>query len=302
MKGFRITNRQTVKENINRILFEQVDHIIDLCESGQQDVHLSVHEIRKSIKRIRAVLRLIREEIGYSTYYRENAAYRDINRSISDLRTYDVLILTLENVQAELSRKLPDGPVEPLIRSIRDQRDEMLAEVFSGDETFRELAERVREAKTRIPDLPVRHNGFEAFSGGIFRMYRHGKEYLTSATKDHDMHHLHDMRKRTKYLWHQIQIVKPIYPGALGALARSLETITEKLGTYHDLAVLSGYLKKNGEGLEDEIREAFLDACEFKKSALLPGIFRKAGTAFGEKPEALVQRLGEYWKIYYGQT
>ncbi|MCK4751050.1 MAG: CHAD domain-containing protein, partial [Bacteroidales bacterium] len=80
MNGFSISKRETVKENIDRILLEQVDYILGHCEGEQEDMHKSIHEIRKSIKRIRAVLRLIREEIGYSTYYRENVFYRDISR------------------------------------------------------------------------------------------------------------------------------------------------------------------------------------------------------------------------------
>jgi CHAD domain-containing protein len=261
----------------------------------------AIHEIRKSIKRIRAVLRMIRDEIGYSTYNRENVFYRDINRSISDLRTYDVLIGTLENLRSGLSGSLPDAPVESMIRSIRDQREQMASEIFSSNAALTEIAGRIGEAKSRIPGLPIRQDGFEVFEKGILRTYRKGKDYLLSATKGHDLKHLHDMRKRMKYLWHQIQVLKPIYPGAMGALARSLETVTEKLGIYHDLEMLSGYLKNNAEGMEEEIRGALLEACEFKKYALLPSTFRKAGVAFGEEPESLVTRLGQYWKVYYGQ-
>ena len=96
MKGFRISKRENVRDNINRILSEQIDYILEQSEKGEDEIHKSIHEIRKSIKRIRAVLRLIREEIGYSTYHRENVFYRDINRETSDLRTYNVLTLTLE--------------------------------------------------------------------------------------------------------------------------------------------------------------------------------------------------------------
>ena len=154
MKGFRITNRQSVKENIDRILLEQADYILGMCRTGPEDVHQSVHEIRKSIKRIRAVLRLIRDEIGYSTYYRENVAYRDINRSLSDLRTFNVLILILEKIREKLSPGLNEKPVDRLIGSIRDQREELLAGVYSDEKTYLNIAGKVQEAKARIPDLP----------------------------------------------------------------------------------------------------------------------------------------------------
>lgn len=302
MKGFSISKRENVKESVSRILLGQIDYILKHCESEQKDIHISIHEIRKSIKRIRAVLRLIREEIGYSTYYRENVFYREINRSISDLRTYNVLLLTLESLQSDLSGKIPSESLKPVTDLVREQRERKLSEILSDDKILKDLSVSFTGAKARIPDLPIERNSFKAFSGGVFRMYRQGKDYLIQARKDPDMHHLHDMRKRMKYLWYQVEILRPIYPGMLKAYGKSLENVSEKLGVYHDLAVASEFLRKNYGGLRDEIHETLLEACEFKKSALLPGLLKKSGVLFSEEPESLVQRLGEYWKIYYQQN
>jgi CHAD domain-containing protein len=302
MKGFSISKRENVKESISRILLGQIDYILKQCESEQQDVHISIHEIRKSIKRIRAVLRLIREEIGYSSYYRENVFYREINRSISDLRTHNVLLHTLESLQSDLSGKIPAEILKPVTDMVREQRQLKLSEVLSDDKLLRGLSVLFTGAKARIPNLPIERNSFKALSGGVFRMYRQGKDYLIQARKNPDMHHLHDMRKRMKYLWYQVEILRPIYPGMLKAYSRSLENITEKLGVYHDLAVASEFLRENDGGLREEIHETLLDACEFRKSALLPGLLKESEILFSEEPELLVQRLGEYWRIYYREN
>ena len=302
MKGFSISKRENVKENINRILSEQIDYILQHCEGGETDIHISIHEIRKSIKRIRAVLRLIREEIGYSTYYRENVFYRDISRETSGLRTHNVLALTLENMKGDLSGTFPAEALDSLIASIRSEREKMLAGITDDGKTLKRLAGSFTEARERVYELPVEQDGFQVFAGGIHRMYRQGKDYLNLAQDDPADHHLHDLRKRMKYLWYQIEIIKPIYPGILKAYADSLEGVSEKLGIYHDLAVLSQFLKENETGLEKDLLETLLDACEFKKSALLQGIYRRAGAVYSEEPEPLVQRLGEYWKIHYRQT
>jgi len=225
MKNFRISKRETVRDNIMRILLEQVDYILELCENEQEDMHRSIHEIRKSIKRIRAVLRLIREEIGYSSYYRENVFYRDINRTTSDLRTYYVLAQTLEKFSSDLSKKIPAENMEPLIRSMSDKKEKLLSGIISSKGLLKNLSSEFRKARTRIPDLPIEHNGFEVFRGGVSRMYRQGRDYLITAKKKPDMHLLHDMRKRMKYLWYHMEILKPIYPGTLKAYANSLEHI-----------------------------------------------------------------------------
>jgi CHAD domain-containing protein len=301
MKGFRISERESVKETINRILYEQIDGILENCENKRDDFHKSIHEIRKSIKRIRAVLRLVREEIGYSSYYRENVFYRDINRSTSYLRTLNVLTLSLENIQTDLADKLEPERIEPLLVDIRQQREKMLAGMLSSDRVLKDLSVQFMDGRSRIPTLPIHNNKFEARAGGIERMYRQGKAYLNDSIKKTDTHQLHDMRKRMKYLWYQIEILKPVYPGLLKAYGSSLESISERLGIYHDLAVLSAYLQENETGLEEMVRDTVIEACEFKKSAMLPDIFSQASAAYTEEPEAFIQRLDGYWKIYYRQ-
>ncbi|MFC2116674.1 CHAD domain-containing protein [Bacteroidota bacterium] len=301
-KGFSISRRETVKENINRILLEQIDYILKHCDTEQKDVHKSIHEIRKSIKRIRAVLRLIREEIGYSSYYRENVFYRDMNRSISDLRSYNVLLLTLKMLQSDLSNTIPAETFKPMIESILEQRDKIQSRLFSADRIFHDISMNLLEAKKRIPMLPIDHNSFEAFNRGMHRIYRQGRNYLSVAEENPDVHHLHDMRKRTKYLWYHIEILKPIYPVQLEAYAEALEIISEDLGVYHDLDLMSEYMRENNTGLQERILESLQEVCEIKKSVLLPGILSQAGAAFSEEPGAFVDRMGVYWKIYHTQN
>jgi CHAD domain-containing protein len=301
MKGFRISERESVKETINRILYEQIDSILENCENKQDDFHKSIHDIRKSIKRIRAVLRLVREEIGYSSYYRENVFYRDINRSTSELRTLNVLILSLESLQVDLADKLEPERIAPLIVKIREQRDKKLEGMLSSERVLKDLSKQFENGRSRIPTLPIHSNNFKALAGGIERMYRQGKRYLKEAKKKTDTHHLHDMRKRMKYLWYQMDILNPLYPGLLKAYSSSLDSIGDKLGVYHDLAVLSDFLRESKTGLAEIVMDTLIEACEFKKSAMLPDIFSQASAVYTEDPEAFIQRLDGYWKIYFRQ-
>ena len=105
MKGFSISNTENI--NIHRILLDQFQSIKMQSEKGQEEVHISIHETRKSMKRIRAVLRMIRDEIGYSSYYRENTFYRDLSRKLSEIRNFEVLSGSIRNLKEDLSNTIP---------------------------------------------------------------------------------------------------------------------------------------------------------------------------------------------------
>jgi len=298
MEGFCISNTESVSKNIHRILLEQIQYILLQSEKGQEEVHKSIHETRKSMKRIRAVLRMIRDEIGYSSYYRENTFYRDLSRKLSEIRNFEVLSESIKKLQADLSNTIPPEVFALLEEELDKQRNMVLRDEARLPQWLKEIAGKVEMARERIYDFPIRHNDFSVFEGGLFRIYRQGKRYLRTARNDPSPTHLHDLRKKMKYFWYQVEILHPIFPGPMKAYASILETIAEDLGVFHDLQVLQEFLDESNIIPEQKIFETLQEACLAKKSMLLYNIWPMAEIAFSEKPAAMVNRLESYWKVY----
>jgi len=298
MRGFSISNTESVSINIYRILLEQFRNILWHSEKGQEEVHTSIHETRKSIKRIRAVLRMIRDEIGYSSYYRENTFYRDLSRELSEIRNFEVLSESINTLQKDLSNTIPREVFVLLEEELVRQRNMVRGGQAGLSQLLKEIAGKIEVARDRIYDLPIRHNDFRVFEGGLFRMYRQGKRYLHDARQNPSPKQLHDLRKRMKYFWYQVEILQPIFPGPMRAYSRTLETISEKLGIYHDLQVLQEFLSKPNIIPDHKISETLQEACLNRKSILLHNIWPMADIAYSEKPVALVNRLASYWKVY----
>ncbi len=300
MKRFSISNSESITGNIHRIFLEQIDYIKKQAEKDQEDVHKSIHEIRKSIKRIRAVLRMIRDEIGYSSYHRENVFFRNLSRNLSDIRNYEVLSGSIHNLQADLSNTIPASVFNSFEQELSRQLEMVSGGQIRLTQLVKQIAGEIENAKARIYDFPIEHDDFRAFEGGLFRIYRQGKRYLRDVRKDSSpsLTQLHNMRKRMKYFWYQVEILQPIFPGLMKAYASTLETITENLGVYHDLEVLQEFLSETKIISDLQVSEALQEACEAKKTMLLSNIWMMADIAYSEKPRSMVDRLASYWKVY----
>ena len=298
MKGFSISNTESISINIHRILLDQFHSIIMQSEMSQEEVHKSIHESRKSMKRIRAVLRMIRDEIGYSSYYRENTFYRDLSRKLSEIRNFEVLSGSIKNLQEDLSNTIPADVFALLEEELGRQRNMVMGGQAGLSQLLKEIAGKVEIARDRIYDFPIRHNDFRAFEGGLFRMYSQGKRYLRKVKKNPSPIQLHDLRKRMKYFGYQVEILQPIFPGPMRAYASTLETVAENLGIYHDLQVLQEFLSESNIIPDYKVNEALQEACLAKKSMLLYNIWPMADIAYSEKPAAMVNRLASYWRVY----
>ena len=298
MKGFCITNSESIAENIHRILSEQLDDIEIQSDMEGEQIHRAIHEIRKSMKRIRAVLRMIRDETGYSTYYRENIFYRDLSRKLSDIRNFEVLSGSIAALKQDLSTTIPSDVFDALLTEINHQQEEGTGGQARLIQLLKITGREVKTGRERINDLPIRNNDFSVFEGGIYRVYRQGRKYLSNARKHPSPTLLHDLRKKMKYFWYQVEILEPIFPGPMNAYATTLEAIAESLGVYHDLQVLQEYLAQSDIIPDALVSEALQEACIAKKSMLLQHIWPLADTAYSEKPHSLIKRLSSYWQVF----
>jgi CHAD domain len=83
---FRLHPDENAAEGLRRVARAQIDIASAQLEDGD-DVAESVHEARKSFKRVRAVVRLARDPLGDDVYRRENAAFRDTGRELAAARS-----------------------------------------------------------------------------------------------------------------------------------------------------------------------------------------------------------------------
>ncbi len=92
-----------------------------------------VHLSRKAAKRTRALLRLVRSELGTETYRNENAVIRDQSRRLSDMRIARVLITTFDGFTPV---DLPDVPMSGfrLVRNALVDHHESLAAALRADQ------------------------------------------------------------------------------------------------------------------------------------------------------------------------
>ena len=72
--AFQLEATESVRRGVKRLVAKQLDNALE--ELGAPNRDEVVHEIRKRFKRIRAVLRLVRDELGDKVYRQENGCWK----------------------------------------------------------------------------------------------------------------------------------------------------------------------------------------------------------------------------------
>ncbi len=102
--AYRFHLKAPVGKEARRIMLEQVEraerHLAAGIEGGEPDVRVAVHETRKAMKRIRALLKLIRPGLTAEQYNAENERFRSIGALLAGSRDRAVMLETLSTLAA----------------------------------------------------------------------------------------------------------------------------------------------------------------------------------------------------------
>jgi CHAD domain-containing protein len=272
-RAFRLERDEAIPEGVRRIARGRIDHAIDALADASEE---GVHDARKDMKKLRALLRLVRGEVGEEVFQREAGTFRDAARELSGVRDADVMLATLAQLEERYQAEV--GPVRQAVEAHR------LRTGGGGRQQAAQTAVAIlTEARGRVDDWPLERDGFEAVADGLERTYRRGRRDWRAALKEPSTENLHEWRKRVKDLWYHCSILQETWKPVMTALADEAHELSDRLGDDHDLAVL---LEFGAESLEPHIAT--------RRAELQEEAFAYGSRLYADKPTAFVSRI-EHW-------
>jgi CHAD domain-containing protein len=282
-RRYRLGEDEPVPEGIRRVADGQLDLIaseLDRSKDGRRDD--AVHESRKSFKRLRALVRLTRDQLGPEVRRRENAAFRDAGRKLSGARDARVLVETLDELVADNRDRLQPEAFGRLRAALIEDR--------ATSESSDDVLMAVDAARARVETWPLGGDGgTRTLEPGFKRIYRRGRRAYRTAEDDATSEHLHELRKRTKDVWHAAQVLRPAAPKRLRKLGRAAHKLSDVLGDDHDLAALLEASRKHAATLAPAERELLTEIVEGRRAKLQRKALKRARKLYSAKPRKLAR-------------
>lgn len=242
--AFRLKTNESVSAGILRNVRKQIEKAVehldatpDVHERGDSKTE-AIGEVRKCFKRIRAALRLVREELGEDRYHQENYSFRDAARPLTQVRDAGILLETADKLRQQFSQATATATFAKIRRALLANQAEVSRQVLEEGKGFATVRDAAARALERLPGWGLQRDGLSALEPGIRRVYHAGHRALALAAERASVENLHEWRKQTNYLWHQLQLVEPSLTGAEKELVDKAHALSTLLGEDHDLAVL----------------------------------------------------------------
>jgi CHAD domain-containing protein len=289
-RRFRLDPDETAREGIRRVARGQLDHAIGLVEGREGDGPEAVHEARKALKRLRAVLRLCRRELGKDRFRQENAILRDAGRALSDTRDAQVLVETLDGLRASLGPDLPEDTWSRfhamLVAEARARAER------NGTGGYEQIVSALVGVRERVDGWPLPDDaGADGLTRGLERVYANARRARRRAKRRPSPERLHELRKRTKDVSYSGQLLSPVLSGPVGKLRRRAHRLADVLGEHHDLVVLLERADSMPDAFAPGERELLHARAERRLRALEHEALERGARLYRRKPGKLVRRL-----------
>jgi CHAD domain-containing protein len=294
--AYELVNRDDLPGEIRRVALEQIDRIATELKRLRDEPEPAVHEMRRRIKELRALLRMARGSIGDEAFAVENATFRDIARLISASRDRDATLQLLHKIRPELSSAAGVAAYRSLRRAVR--RREATSEAV--DSIVQSITSQLELGRQRVTSWIFQAgSGFGAVNGGLERTYRRGRAAFRRATESHDAIDLHEMRKHVKDQMFQLQLLKNVAPTLLKPQRELLTQLGKTLGEHHDLHTLAERIKQVPFRTRGR-REKIATSLNERMQRLENEAGRLGQLAYAETPSAWIARLQRYWQTETG--
>jgi len=297
--SYRLEPKEPLPGGIKRIATEQVNQALKQLTEAPQGQDEAVHDARKRFKKVRAVLRLVRGEIGEGFYKYENRCYRDAGRKLSAVRDSYVKVETVDKLTQRYADRISSDRFAALRAKLAKEHEVRKERLLNRMNAVDEVVATIHNARERIIEWPVAQSNFSAIRPGLKRVYRRGDKRFARAYNNPTVENFHEWRKRVKYLWYHVRILRPLWPGYFRELANQTHTLSNYLGDDHDLAELRQLVLSRpelfdgqNETMEELVELINQDHADLRASARYLG-----GRIYAEKAGTFVDRVGHYWDI-----
>jgi CHAD domain-containing protein len=252
--AFHLKLREPLSEGLKRVFCEQIDSALHCCHNPAKQRGVTVHEVRKHLKKLRAAMRLAIGEVGKNCHATEDRCVRKIGRLVSDLRDAQVRLQTFRHLRDKAAKK-SGKQLFPRTEELLILERESFSAAFAGWQ--KEAVPQLERVKARLMAWPLDCLTWKQICSAVCKIYRRGQRALARAIDDPETENFHAWRKRVKDVWYELRILQPLNRTVLEEMAYDAEVLGELLGSEHDLDFLRVRLEREcgDEALAGELAQ-----------------------------------------------
>jgi hypothetical protein len=296
--SYRIRPEEAFGSEVHAAASQQLNKAIDALSTRPDGLHEAVHAARKSIKRVRALYRLVARRAP-EFRKQENDRLRQTARALSSLRDATALIEVAHYLR-ETARSEEEAQALARVAAVLTARRDRLSEAESDLEDKAEAAIASCRASLQALEKVSFDSGRRAAARLFQKSWRKTARKAAEAFADcHEEGHIdrfHDLRKRSQDCWMHHALLRDIWPSAMHAREIEAKALVDTLGRYLELSMLSDVADREPDLFDgNDDRARLLEAIIDRRQSTRDEALARARWVFADEPKREARTLKRLW-------
>jgi len=199
-----------------------------------------IHQARKEIKRLRAVLRLLRPEINDRDCRRVTRPLQKAAKLLGPPRDARVLLETLNELSRRFADALPQRSLAVLEATLAENCAAAHA-AFDRNEAARRVCRLLKKSQKRMRKIKLKRS-WRSLELGIGKSFGNSRAAFETAYTEQSPENFHQWRKRIQEVRNQIELLDSRKETSLG---EDLKYLSHTLGLDHDIFMLRHFFESH---------------------------------------------------------
>ena len=257
--------------------------------------NLAVHELRKTFKRLRALLKFYNDfPVEFPPDYSTQIKY--FGRSLTIMRESFVNLQLFEKITAG-NTLIPERKIKNARERLSDKNKDIIEKGFLKSEAYLPMQKFASNLQIQMEQIAVSIPAVTQFIGQLEYSYSQSYEIYLKLKQDSESEEIHELRKKLKQLYYQFDFIRYVHPRFFRLKTYHLNNITEQLGEDHDLFIFMNDVTENRYDFSDEELEILENQVLHLREINRLKLFQRLKQFFGDSPAVFKLKLEEIFKV-----
>jgi len=294
--AFQLRPRESIATGLRRLARKELRVARDELRAKTPPGDEAIHSARKSIKKVRAVIDLLKADEGRGLK-RSRKRLRDVSQTLSRLRDADATQEILSKLRERSPAALDEHAFARVKRRLSARKQE-LARAAVSDGIWSRLDGELRKLRRDVKRWRPAHRRFAALAEGIRAAYRDGRKAMARARERQRAEDFHEWRKKLKELRYQLRLVEGCSRD-IRKVVRQIHRAEAWLGDDHNLVVLCAELTKDSSLCD---LERLRPAADRYQRDLRRKVITTTSRMYSSTPNQYVRRVKRAWTAWRRQS
>ncbi|NBW99538.1 CHAD domain-containing protein [bacterium] len=297
---YTVSKSEPIESSLKTILVSGIKDAANVLSLSQGLHREQFKQARKSLKKARAVLYLLRDSISESKFSEEEKNLKKLSRTFRDVRDAHVTEEVFMAFSKAHQKELTQQEWAEIMQVLVSESKKTVEKVFQEQKKLKDAIGLLNAAMERIPEIKIKGSPWNSIEECLRSTFLECFEYSEVCQDTHEEECFVAWRKAVKFLRVELDFFIEALSPEIKKWNQELHTLSDTLGEYQDLTLIESQIQDCEQSIQSKKALHHLEKLLHERKKNLRKTARKLGREiFASKPKAFVRDFSQSTKSWF---